>query len=48
MSDIPQYISKMIKLQQEGKLQSFVDIGERTEKGPFKGLESICDAVEVC
>jgi hypothetical protein len=48
MSDIPQYVSKMIKLQQDGKLQSFVDLGERTEKGPFHGLESISDAVEVC
>ncbi|XP_062587492.1 uncharacterized protein LOC134249152 [Saccostrea cucullata] len=46
MSDIPSYISKMIKLQQEGKLQSFVDLGENTEKGPFKGLESVADAVE--
>ena len=45
--DIPHYVTKMIQLQQQGKLQTFVDMGEKYEKGPFKGLESIADAVEV-
>ena len=45
--DIPHYVTKMIQLQQQGKLQTFVDMGEKYEKGPFKGLESITDAVEV-
>lgn len=47
MSDIPRYVTKMIQLQQEGKLKTFVDMGENYEKGPFWGLESIADAVEV-
>lgn len=47
MSDIPRYVTKMIQLQQEGKLKTFVDMGENYEKGPFRGLESITDAVEV-
>lgn len=46
MSDIPRYVTKMIQLQQEGKLKTFVDMGENYEKGPFRGLESIADAVE--
>ena len=45
--DVPHYVTKMIQLQQQGKLQTFVDMGEKYEKGPFKGLESIADAVEV-
>lgn len=47
VSDIPRYVTKMIQLQQEGKLKTFVDMGENYEKGPFRGLESIADAVEV-
>ena len=41
------YVMKQIKLFNEGKLKSFVDLGEKTSGGRFNSLEKIVDAVEV-
>lgn len=30
-----------------GKIKCLVDLGHRARKGPFKGIESVADAVEV-
>lgn len=43
----PEYVMKQVQYFKEGKLKSIVDIGEKQAAGPFVGLESIPDAVEV-
>jgi hypothetical protein len=45
-ADIPEYIGKLVKLYDEGKLKSLVDLGENDPTGKFKGVESVPRAVE--
>jgi NADPH-dependent curcumin reductase CurA len=44
-ADIPSHFSKLVQLYSTGKLQCGVDLGQQCPKGPFKGLESVFDAV---
>lgn len=44
--DIPVYVMKQIQYYNEGKLKSYVDLGEKSPTGSFVGLEKIFDAVE--
>ncbi|XP_045174748.2 prostaglandin reductase-3-like [Mercenaria mercenaria] len=44
--DSAPYVMKQIQYYNEGKLKSFVDLGEKASAGPFIGLEKIVDAVE--
>jgi len=37
----------MSEMCSQGRLQSIVDAGHGTNKGPFVGLENVADAVEV-
>ena len=46
VKDFPAHLTKMVQLYSAGKLQATVDLGESYEKGPFKSLESIFDAVD--
>ena len=46
LRDVPSHIAKMVELYSTGKLQAKVDLGEGYSKGPFRGLESIFDAVD--
>lgn len=45
-SDMPSHFSKLVSLYSTGKLMSAVDLGQTHSKGPFKGLESVFDAVD--
>ncbi|XP_071809425.1 prostaglandin reductase-3-like [Asterias amurensis] len=38
--------ARQVKLFEEGSLQSNIDNGKNCEKGPFKGIEAIADAIE--
>lgn len=42
----PEYMKKFVKLHAEGKIQSVTDDGKNSPQGPFRGLDSIVDAVE--
>ncbi|XP_053384072.1 prostaglandin reductase-3-like [Mercenaria mercenaria] len=44
--DSAPYVMKQIQYYNEGKLKSFVDLGQKASAGPFNGLEKIVDAVE--
>ncbi|XP_060561520.1 prostaglandin reductase-3-like isoform X1 [Ruditapes philippinarum] len=44
--DTAPYVMQQIQYHKEGKLKSFVDMGEKASAGPFVGLEKIVDAVE--
>ncbi|XP_060556394.1 prostaglandin reductase-3-like [Ruditapes philippinarum] len=44
--DFVSYVTKQIQYYKEGKLKSFVDMGEKESAGLFVGLEKIADAVE--
>ncbi|GFS07026.1 zinc-binding alcohol dehydrogenase domain-containing protein 2-like [Elysia marginata] len=44
--DIPAHVGKLTQLIASGKLKAAVDNGEKSEKGPFKGIEMIYDAVD--
>lgn len=46
--DLAAYVMKQVQFYNEGKLKSYVDLGEKSSAGPFVGLEKIYDAVEVC
>ncbi|XP_071181951.1 prostaglandin reductase-3-like isoform X3 [Mytilus edulis] len=40
------YVSKMADMIDKKELQSFIDMGENSPKGPFIGIDKIVDAVE--
>lgn len=46
LKDLPNHHSKLVKLYTSGQIQSTIDLGEKRAEGPFKGVESICDAVD--
>ena len=46
-SDWGEYVQRLVKLFDEGKLISAVDTGRfSTSGGPFRGIEAVADAVE--
>lgn len=45
-ADMPSHFAKLVQLHSAGKLTSAVDMGERYSGGPFKGLESVFNAVD--
>ncbi|KAK3783408.1 hypothetical protein RRG08_033669 [Elysia crispata] len=45
-SDIAAHIGRLTQLISSGKLKAAVDNGEKSEKGPFRGIEMIYDAVD--
>lgn len=45
-SEIPSHIGKLTQLIANGKLKCAVDNGEKSDKGPFKGIDMIQDAVD--
>ena len=46
LKDLPSHMAKMVELYSTGKLKAQVDLGASYEKGPFKSLESVFDAVD--
>lgn len=44
--EVPGELTKLIKLYSSGQIKSVVDSGTRTGRSPFKGLESVANAVE--
>lgn len=46
LSETPAHLSKLIQLYSAGKLKPVVDCGQTCAKGPFKGVESVFDALE--
>ena len=44
VSDQPEYVAKLVKLYEEGKIKCAVDGGKKG--GTFRGLESLADAVD--
>lgn len=44
--DYAEYMGKLVTLYKQGKIQSAVDMGEKTPGGRFIGLERVQDAVE--
>ncbi|GFO14079.1 Zinc-binding alcohol dehydrogenase domain-containing protein 2 [Plakobranchus ocellatus] len=47
LADLNVYFEKLRELYQAGKLTVAVDRGEHSDRGPFKGLEQVADAVDV-
>ena len=45
MADYPSHYGKLMQLYADGKLKCSVDLGQNCSKGPFKGVESVYDAV---
>jgi NADPH-dependent curcumin reductase CurA len=45
-SDYVSHAQKLTQLYLSGKLKCVVDFGRTAPAGPFKGIDSICDAVE--
>ena len=45
---IPEYFGKLLKLFQDGKIKILLDYGQNTPTGPFEGIHSAVNAVEVC
>ena len=46
LSELPAHFTHLAELYEGGKLQTQVDVGEGVPAGPFRGLESVCDAVD--
>lgn len=46
LSDIPSHFRNLVQLYSTGKLAATVDFGDGYLKGPFKGVESVFDAVD--
>ena len=46
IAEIPSHISRLAQLYEAGTLKAQVDLGECVAGGPFRGLESVCDAVD--
>lgn len=46
LADVPSHFAKLVKLYSAGKLGCGVDLGQKCAKGPFKGLESVFDAID--
>jgi len=44
--DCPEYGMKLIRMLDEGKLRSVVDLGQNNAAGKFRGMESVADAVD--
>lgn len=47
MPEIKTYMPRLIQSYQSGQIKTTVDMGEHSKVGPFKGLHSVYDAVEV-
>ena len=47
VEDIQDYCGIMGNLMESGKLKIAIDNGEKAEKGPFKGIGKIYDAIDV-
>ena len=47
LEDYRDHLATLVDLHTTGKLHCLVDQGERAEKGPFRGVDSVVDAVEV-
>ncbi len=45
--DFPEYMQRLVRDVETGKLRSTVDSGVNSAQGPFTGVEGIFDAVEV-
>ncbi|KAK3756848.1 hypothetical protein RRG08_048894 [Elysia crispata] len=45
-NDIPAHIQRLTQLMASGKLKVAVDKGQKSEKGPFRGINMIYDAVD--
>lgn len=48
MSDLKSYLPKLVKMYDTGQLKAIIDMGEQSTMGPFRGVDSVYDAVEVC
>ena len=46
IADLPSHISRLCQLYEQGQLKALVDVGEGAPGGPFRGLESVYDAVD--
>ncbi|CAI8015010.1 Prostaglandin reductase-3 [Geodia barretti] len=46
VADLPSHISRLCQLYEQGQLKALVDVGEGAPGGPFRGLESVYDAVD--
>ena len=44
---IPEYFGKLLKLFQDGNLKILLDHGQKASTGPFEGIHSAVNAVEV-
>lgn len=44
---IPEYFKKLFKLFQDGNLKILLNIGEESSAGPFEGVHSVVNGVEV-
>ena len=44
---IPEYFEKLLKLFQNGNLKIWLDQGQNVPTGPFEGINSVFNAVEV-
>ena len=44
---IPEYFKKLVKLFQDGKLKILLDLGQESSAGPFDGVHSVVNGVEV-
>ncbi|GFR73193.1 hipothetical protein [Elysia marginata] len=44
---VPEHVSKLQKLVADGQLDVAMDNGCNTDTGPFKGIEKICEGLEV-
>ncbi len=45
-SDFKEYLPKLVNLVSSGKLQSVTDNGINSTKGPFRGIDSVIDAID--
>jgi hypothetical protein len=45
--EIKTYMPRLIQMYESGQIKATVDIGEESTTGPFRGLDSVYDAVEV-
>ena len=46
IAEIPSHVSRLAQLYEAGTLKAQVDLGESVAGGPFRGLESVYDAVD--
>ena len=41
------YFKRLSDLMESGKLEVAIDNGEKAEKGPFRGIDKVYDAIDV-